>query len=230
MRILFIRHGEPDYENDTLTETGFKQAQLVAQRLKDEGIEEIWSSTHGRAVNTAKFTSDLLGLPIKTADFIREITWGSTNGEELFAGGHPWDIADEMARREMDLNDPDWRSNQFFANNKAVQCVDQIGKGIDGWLADLGYKRNGFFYDHVIEEDHHRTIAFFCHGGSSSAAIAHIMNLPFPYVCALLHMEFTGITILRLDRKKGPCTLPCMELANDGRHIKEGGYHRLLNK
>lgn len=230
MRILFIRHGEPDYENDTLTETGFKQAQLVAQRLKDEGIEEIWSSTHGRAVNTAKFTSDLLGIPVKTTDFIREITWGSTNGEGLFAVGHPWDIADEMARRGMDLNDPNWRSNQFFANNKAVQCVDQIEKGIDEWLLDLGYKRNGLYYDHVNEEDHHRTIAFFCHGGSSSAAIAHIMNLPFPYVCALLHMEFTGITILRMDRREGPCTLPCMELANDGRHVKEGYYHRLSNK
>ena len=230
MRILFIRHGEPDYENDTLTETGFKQAQLVAERLKDEGIEEIWSSTHGRAVDTAKCTSELLGLPIKTADFIREITWGSTNGEKLFAGGHPWDIAAEMARRGMDLNDPNWRSNQFFANNKVVNCADQVEKGIDEWLSDLGYKRNGLYYDHVIEEDHHRTVAFFCHGGSSSAAIAHIMNLPFPYVCALLHMEFTGITILRMDRKKGICTLPCMELANDGRHIKEGSYHRLLNK
>ena len=230
MRILFIRHGEPDYENDTLTETGFKQAQLAAQRLKDEGIEEIWSSSHGRAVNTAKFTADLLRLPIKKADFIREITWGSTNGEELFADGHPWDIADEMARRGMDLNDPDWRHNQFFTNNRVVQCVDHVEKGIDEWLSDLGYKRNGLYYDHVIEEDHHRTIAFFCHGGSSSAAIAHIMNMPFPYVCALLHMEFTGITILRMDRKKGLCTLPCMELANDGRHIKEGSYHRLLNK
>ena len=212
MRILFIRHGEPDYENDTLTETGFKQAQLVAQRLKDEGIEEIWSSTHGRAVDTAKFTSDLLGIPVKTTDFIREITWGSTNGEELFAGGHPWDIADEMARRGMDLNDPNWRSNQFFANNKAVQCVDQIEKGIDEWLFDLGYKRTGLYYDHMIEEDHHRTIAFFCHGGSSSAAIAHIMNLPFPYVCALLHMEFTGITILRMDKRKVPVHYPAWNL------------------
>ena len=212
MRILFIRHGEPDYENDTLTETGFKQAQLVAQRLKDEGIEEIWSSTHGRAVDTAKFTSDLLGIPVKTTDFIREITWGSTNGEELFAGGHPWDIADEMARRGMKLNDPNWRSNQFFANNKAVQCVDQIEKGIDEWLFDLGYKRTGLYYDHMIEEDHHRTIAFFCHGGSSSAAIAHIMNLPFPYVCALLHMEFTGITILRMDKRKVPVHYPAWNL------------------
>lgn len=74
MRILFIRHGEPDYEKDDLTETGLRQAELVAQRLKDEGIEEIWSSTQGRALNTAKFTADLLGLPVKTADFIREIS------------------------------------------------------------------------------------------------------------------------------------------------------------
>ena len=74
MRIIFIRHGEPDYENDTLTETGFKQAQLVAQRLKDENIEEIWSSTHGRALNSAKPTAELLGLPVKAVDFMREVT------------------------------------------------------------------------------------------------------------------------------------------------------------
>lgn len=230
MRIIFIRHGEPDYEYDTLTETGFKQAQIVAQRLKDENIDEIWSSTNGRAVNSAKPTAELLGLPVKTVDFMREVTWGSKTGEKLFADGHPWDIADEMARLGMDLNSPDWCTNRFFKDNKVVGCVETVSMGIDEWLEEHGYKRNGLYYDHLIEEKYHRTIALFCHGGSSSAAIAHIMNLPFPYVCALLHMEFTGITILRMDRKKGSCTLPCMELANDGRHIKEGSYHRLLNK
>ena len=230
MRIIFIRHGEPDYENDTLTETGFKQAQLVAQRLKDENIEEIWSSTHGRALDSAKPTAELLGLPVKAVDFMREVTWGRKTGENLFAGGHPWDIADEMARLGMDLNSPDWRTNAFFKDNKVVDCAETVEKGIDERLEEHGYKRNGLYYEHLIEEEYHRTVAFFCHGGSSSAAIAHIMNLPFPYVCALLHMEFTGITILRMDRKKGSCTLPCMELANDGRHIKEGSYHRLLNK
>lgn len=230
MRIIFIRHGEPDYEHDTLTETGFKQAQIVAQRLKDENIDEIWSSTNGRAVNSAKPTAELLGLPVKTVDFMREVTWGSKTGEKLFEDGHPWDIADEMARLGMDLNSPDWCTNRFFKDNKVVGCVETVSMGIDEWLEEHGYKRNGLYYEHLIEEEYHRTVAFFCHGGSSSAAIAHIMNLPFPYVCALLHMEFTGITILRMDRKKGSCTLPCMELANDGRHIKEGSYHRLLNK
>ena len=219
MRIIFIRHGEPDYEKDDLTKTGYIQAEQVAERLKDEGIDEIWSSTHGRALNTAKYTAELLGLPIKKADFIREITWGTANGGKIFAGGHPWDIADEMARRGMDLNDPAWRANPFFANNKVLESVDTVEKGIDRWLSDLGYKRNGLYYDHLIEEKDHRTVALFCHGGSSSAAIAHIMNLPFPYVCAMLHIEFTGITILRMDKRKGPCTLPCLELANDFRHV-----------
>jgi probable phosphoglycerate mutase len=108
--------------------------------------------------------------------------------------------------------------------------VDQVEKGIDEWLAGLGYVREGLYYRHIKEEEQHRTIALFCHGGSSSAAIGHILNLPFPYVCALLHMEFTGITILRFDRKKGAATLPCMELGNDGKHIIEGRYHRLENK
>ena len=97
--------------------------------------------------------------------------------------------------------------------------MDTVEEGTDQWLLDLGYKRNGLYYDHLIEEKDHRTVALFCHGGSSSAAIAHIMNLPFPYVCAMLHIEFTGITILRMDKRKGPCTLPCLELANDFRHV-----------
>ena len=31
MRILMIRHGDPDYEHDSLTETGKKEAALLAE-------------------------------------------------------------------------------------------------------------------------------------------------------------------------------------------------------
>ena len=44
MKIVFVRHGHPDYVNDCLTELGHKQAESAALRLKDEGIEEIYSS------------------------------------------------------------------------------------------------------------------------------------------------------------------------------------------
>ena len=33
MRIVFVRHGEPDYARDCLTETGREQAAAAAERL-----------------------------------------------------------------------------------------------------------------------------------------------------------------------------------------------------
>ena len=39
-------------------------------------------------------------------------------------------------------------------------------------------------------------------------------------VCAMLHVDFTGISILRFEKNEGACTLPCLELANDCRHLR----------
>ena len=97
----------------------------------------------------------------------------------------------------------------------------------DEWLRTLGYEREGAFYRCVRPDNRQKTVALFSHGGSSAAAIGHILNLPFPYACGLFHLEFTGITIIRLDRNPGSRRLPCLELANDGRHIHGPHYHRL---
>lgn len=230
MRIVFVRHGEPDYVHDCLTETGRVQALAAAERLREEGISEIYSSPLGRAAETAEATSRALGLPVRTLDFMRELQWGSKDGNPLFANGHPWDIADELARQGTELNDPAWREHPYFKNNLVSDAVDLVEKGIDGWLLDLGYRREGPYYRCVRENDEQRTVALFSHGGSSAAAMGHMLNLPFPYVCGLLHLEFTGITILRLDRRPGTRTLPCLELGNDGRHINGEAYHRLKEK
>ena len=230
MRIVFVRHGEPNYEKDCLTETGHKQARLAAERLKEEGIEELWSSPYGRARQTAEAASDALGLPVKILDFMHELDWGSTDGEPIPFDGHPWNIVDEMARQGIDLASAEWRSNPFFARNRVVGSVENVEKGIDEWLADFGYIRRGYYYEHTIEEENQRTVALFSHGGSSCAAIGHIMNMPFPFMCAMLHIEYTGITVVRMDKSAGPGTLPCLELANDGKHIREGYYHRLSQK
>ncbi|MCR4758205.1 MAG: histidine phosphatase family protein [Butyrivibrio sp.] len=220
MRIVFVRHGEPNYEKNCLTETGIVQAKLAADRLKEEGIEEIWSSPYGRAMETAEATAKVLGLPIKTLDFMKELDWGGINDVPIFSDGHPWDIADEMAKRGMDLNDDNWEKNEFFAQNRVVNSVHQVEKGIDEWLSELGYDRRGLYYDHKIAENEHRTVALFSHGGSSSAALAHILNLSFPYMCSLLHTDFTGITVVRMDKKLGIGSMPCLEIASDSRHIQ----------
>jgi len=230
MRIIFVRHGEPDYARDCLTEEGRRQAKAAAKRLREENIEAIYSSPLGRAAETAAALSYELHLPVTTLDFMRELHWGSIGKSPLFANGHPWEIADEMARQGWDLTDPGWRNHVYFSNNIVTEEADAVARETDEWLRGLGYERNGAYYRCLRPDNEQVTVALFSHGGSSAAAMGHILNLTFPYACALFHLEFTGITVIRLDRTPGSQTLPCLELANDGRHIRGGRYHRLANK
>jgi probable phosphoglycerate mutase len=229
MRIVFVRHGEPDYRNDCLTEQGKIQALAAAERLREEGIEEIYSSPLGRAAETAAVTAEVLGLPVKTLEYMRELHWGSIDGTPVPADGHPWDLADMLAAEGRDLTDPAWREHPYFRNNKVTAEADHVARKTDEWLRTLGYERNGAYYRCLRPDDRQATVALFSHGGSSAAAMGHILNLPFPYACALFHIEFTGITIIRLDRNPGRQALPCLELANDGRHIRGACYHRLAD-
>lgn len=222
MRIVFVRHGEPDYARDCLTELGRVQAEKAAQRLLGEGIGEIYASPLGRARETAQAAAEVLGLPVKTLDFMEEVRWGSADGEELYAGGHPWAIADEMARQGMELNRPDWRDAPWFRTNRVVECVDRVERGIDEWLAGFGYLREGSHYRHAEEETQHKTVALFSHGGSSCAAMGHILGLPFPYAIALLHLDFTGITVVRLDSRAGIGAIPQLKCSNDTAHLRDG--------
>ena len=229
MRIVFVRHGEPDYVHDCLTEQGKLQAQAAAERLREEGIEEIFSSPLGRAAETAAATAELLKLPVKTLDYMRELHWGSIDGMPLPSDGHPWDLADLLAGEGWDLTNPGWREHPYFRNNRVTENADLVARMTDEWLLSLGYERNGAFYRCIRPDDRQKTVALFSHGGSSAAAMGHILNLPFPYACGLFHLEFTGITIIRLDRNPGQQRLPCLELANDGRHISGTRYHRLAD-
>jgi len=222
MRIVFVRHGEPDYARDCLTELGRIQAKKAAQRLLGEGIGEIYASPLGRARETAQAAAEVLGLPVKTLDFMEEVRWGSADGEELYAGGHPWAIADEMARQGMELNRADWRDAPWFRTNRVVECVDRVERGIDEWLAGFGYLREGKHYRHAEEEEQHKTVALFSHGGSSCAAMGHILGLPFPYAIALLHLDFTGITVVRLDSRAGIGAIPQLKCSNDTAHLRDG--------
>ncbi|MBR5680592.1 MAG: histidine phosphatase family protein [Clostridia bacterium] len=220
MRIVFVRHGEPDYAHDCLTPLGELQAKAAAERLREEGIGAIYTSPQGRARQTADAAAEVLGLIPQTLDFMHELHWGSADGEETYADGHPWHIADELVNTGQDLTDPDWPAHLYYRHNRVVESVRIVEEGIDGWLASLGYVREGLYYRNTRPDEEQFTVALFSHGGSSSAAMGHLMNISFPYMCAVFHLPFTGITTLRFDRHPGSLTAPVLELAGDGRHIR----------
>lgn len=134
---------------------------------------------------------------------------------------NPWKAADELIWSGGDLQNPDWRKYPIFENNFATEDADKIAVEADKWLAGLGYEREGSYYMNKRESDAQKTVAIFCHGGASSAFMAHVLNQTFPYMCAIQHFSHTGISVLRFDSTPGRLTIPILELMNDDRHLKD---------
>lgn len=72
MRILFIRHGDPDYANDTLTEKGHREAAALAERAEALNMGACYASPLGRARATAEYSLKRLGNTAETLDWLRE--------------------------------------------------------------------------------------------------------------------------------------------------------------
>lgn len=215
MRIIFVRHGEPDYEHDCLTETGHLQAAAAAERLADEGISEIYASPYGRAQQTASYTAKKLGLPIITLEFMHEIGWG---GPGVPCDGHPWTLSDWMMQEGFNFYSDNWREHPYFKENVVTEHYDRVSGAFDTFLETLGYRREGNRFKCLNETN--RTVALFSHGGSGAIVLARLLDLPFPWVISRMEYGFTSIIIVSFPDTPGEYCFPRLDLFNDLAHIR----------
>lgn len=89
MKIYFTRHGLTEYNKERriqglldspLTLEGKEKAKEVGARLKDEGIEIIYSSDQKRAMDSAKIINEALKLDIIPDRRLREVSMLSHEG------------------------------------------------------------------------------------------------------------------------------------------------------
>ena len=219
MRIIFVRHGHPDYRKDCLTELGHLHAAAASERLAEEGIEQIFSSTHGRALETAEYTAQKLGITdIVKCEFMREVSWQSIDGTEIPFGGHPWKITGHIVTTGQNLMDPNWKESELYCRNILADLVRAKEEGIDALLAEFGYQREGLYYR--VQDHTDKTIAIFSHGGSSAAVIGHLLNIPFPFMCEAMAPDYTAVSIITLRGENGSLVTPKVDLFNDAKHIE----------
>ncbi len=221
MKIIFIRHGNPDYEADCLTELGHKQAEAVADVLCTMGIAKIYASSHGRCLQTAEYTASRLGLEIHKCDFIRELTSRLKADPTcpFSAEFGPWARTEEYKRRRLPLLDKNWRFSEPFADIDTPERIDRLCIQLDEWLFSLGLEREGLYYK--IKNPGDTTVAMFCHVMSYSASLAHIFNLTYPFVCVSLSMPQTGITVVEFSGEPGEVVIPKL--------LKVGNIDHLIN-
>ena len=187
MRLLIIRHGDPDYAIDGLTERGVREADALADRLVRENIDYAYSSPLGRARLTAKPTMARLGMEAEICPWLREFSHVRMTLPGATEPRIAWDLLPRVMAENPALYTKDWRRVGFIEASEIPSEYDYVTGEFDALLARHGYERDGINY-RVLRENH-GTVAFFCHFGLEAVLLSHLMNCS-PYsiwqnACAL---------------------------------------------
>ncbi len=223
MRILIIRHGDPDYANDTLTEKGKREATLLADRLKKENIDRIYSSPLGRAKDTCTYTAKALGREkdVIIKPWLREFDHGVVlpSGVE-----RPmiWDMLPEFWTKEPKMYDKDaWYGQDFYKSVNMESVYKEVVEGLDELLASCGYIRKENLY--LAERSNRDTVALFCHFGVEMVLLSHLCGVsPIPLLHHFVALPTSVTTLYTEERRKGIATFRCCGFGDIG-HLYAGG-------
>lgn len=208
MKIVIIRHAEPDYINNTLTEKGFREAKILGEYYKDVRKDYIYSSPLPRA----KFTADALanGKPVIVKDYLEEF-WHPImiDGRER----HNWDFYPSDIEKYPELVNHDFLTSEMAKPVKMKELYDEVIKGFDETLERHGYKREGSYYK--VIKPNNDVIVFVCHLGMMSVLMSRLTGIPYTQIAQYFFVAPTGVTVfVSEEREKGIAQFRCREFGN----------------
>ena len=225
MKLVFIRHADPDYEKDSLTETGFKEAALLAGRVKKMGasIKDIYVSPLGRAKDTAEPSLKALGREAKELFWLREFDVKIVRPDRTPENpGMAWDWlpADWNAYPEF-YDKEKWMYHPLFVKEGLPERYKEVTGAFEAFLNEKGYERDGLTYRAVSPNND--TYVFFCHFGCETLFLSYLLNISPMILWHGLCSAPTGITtIVTEERREGTASFRCIAYG-DTSHLYEGG-------
>ena len=209
MKILIVRHGDPDYSIDGLTKKGQREALLLSNRLVKEKITKVYCSTLGRARLTVQPTLDRTRLTADYCEWLREFDYAKVKFPYVDFPKSCWDVLPAYADTVPELYSPtEWKNSEFIKGTDVPTAYDSVVAEFDRVLASHGYRRSGSNY--IAESPNHDTIVFVCHFGVMAVLLSHIWNCS-PYSvwqhCVALTSSVT--TFYTEEREQGIALLRC---------------------
>lgn len=175
MKLLIIRHGDPDYIHDSLKSVGRTESMLLAAYLKDVPIDYAYVSPLGRAQMTAQPTLDAKDLKSTTLDWLREFPPKVKHKGSSLMPFCAWDwLPEDWTERDIFYTDH-WYDEPAMVAAGVRDEYESVCTSFDKLLASHGYERSGRIY-HVTRANHH-TIALFCHFGLGCVLLSHLLNV-----------------------------------------------------
>lgn len=222
MRLMIIRHGDPDYERDTLTEKGKREAQLLAERLKKEDVTAIYTSPLGRAKDTCMYTARALGMEDKVqekwwlAEFNHFVDLPTGEKEHLL-----WDMLPDFWTKEEIFSTKNWYDIPFMKEKNIEKAYKEVGQGLDELLLSHGYRRDGKVFE--TKNPNRDTVLLFCHFGLESVLLSHLFNCsPMFLFHHTVALTSSVTTLYTEERRKGRAVFRCCGFG-DISHLYAGG-------
>ena len=229
MLLYIIRHGDPDYTTDTLTDRGWQQAEAVGKRIAAAKIDRIFTSPMGRARQTAEPACRLLGLEAQVEPWTHEI------GDErltVYPDGVKKSVTllQNTYYREngnMDLSYNESLTCPGFRESEMGKALDYVEKNGNEFLARLGYQEENGVYR--ILRNNEEKVALFCHGAFSRAWISRLLHLPVHMMWASFSYTHTGVTVIEFRNNENGVTAPKCLCYSDISHLYAEGLDRIYD-
>ena len=203
MKLLFIRHGEPDYETDSLTEKGIREAALLAKRIGRMHIDECFVSPLGRARLTAAPCLEALDMQAVTYDWLREFDPRILRPDSHDRRRVTWDwLPEDWTKREHFFRYDEWWNDDILKEASVKESAREVFDGIDSLLASHGYERDNHFYRAV--RPNNNTLALFCHFGVTALILSHLIGAsPMVLWHGMISAPTSVTTVYTEERRPG---------------------------
>lgn len=176
MKLMIIRHGDPDYERDSLTEIGWKEAELTAERLSQIDIKAFYVSPLGRAQDTAGATLKRLGRTATTFDWLREFSPQINRPDRTEEKSICWDwLPQDWTTDPLYYDVRTWTSSLTMTEGNVEEEYAWVCNSLDALLSSHGYERENNYYR--VKEPNNDTLVFFCHYGVECVLLSHLLNI-----------------------------------------------------
>ena len=230
MLLYLIRHGDPIYDPDSLTELGHKQANALVPRLAPLGFDKIFVSPMIRAQQTAEPTCRELGITPEIKQFLSEGDLFKKMSMPLPDDYDPTKIRNRWAFHQQLTNfktkesyfmTDNWHTLPAWSECETMKpAYDEFVSEADKFLAELGYVREDDHYK--IENPKYERVAIFCHQGVGLTFISHLLRLPPHIIWGSFDITHSGISVLEFKNYPNGITLPLCLCMSDTSHLFAG--------
>ena len=176
MKLIFVRHGDPDYSIDSLTEKGWKEAELVSNRIAPMEVSQYYVSPLGRAKDTASFTLQKTGRTAIVCDWLQEFPCRIDRPDDTTKKNIAWDwLPQDWTADPAYLDKDAWCETEIMKAGGVDVVNRHVIEQFDKLLEEWGYVRDGLLYR--AEKPNRDTLVFFCHFGLECVLLGHLMNV-----------------------------------------------------